>query len=131
MPNPENVIGKGKQFKKGESGNPAGRPRKTVAYINEEMLKAGYTPATTADISNCYLMLINLEMDELTKIVNDKSHPALTRIVGKAILSGKGFDVIEKMLDRSLGKPTQGVDLSGTVSIAKIESPLNWPEEKE
>lgn len=28
MPNPENVIGKGRLFKKGESGNPNGRPKK-------------------------------------------------------------------------------------------------------
>lgn len=27
MPNPENVIGKGNRFKKGESGNPKGRPK--------------------------------------------------------------------------------------------------------
>jgi hypothetical protein len=28
MPNPENVIGKGRRWKKGESGNPKGRPKK-------------------------------------------------------------------------------------------------------
>lgn len=28
MPNPQNVIGKGRRFKKGESGNPNGRPKK-------------------------------------------------------------------------------------------------------
>jgi|688.fasta_scaffold2629636_1 hypothetical protein len=28
MPNPENVIGKGNRWKKGQSGNPKGRPKK-------------------------------------------------------------------------------------------------------
>lgn len=28
MPKPENVIGKGRRWKKGESGNPKGRPKK-------------------------------------------------------------------------------------------------------
>jgi len=27
MPNPENILGKGNRFKKGESGNPKGRPK--------------------------------------------------------------------------------------------------------
>jgi hypothetical protein len=28
MPNPENIVGKGHRWKKGESGNPNGRPKK-------------------------------------------------------------------------------------------------------
>ena len=44
-------------------------------------------------------------------MVRDNSQPALVRIVGKEILSWKGFDVIEKILDRGIGKPTQNVEM--------------------
>lgn len=36
MPNPENVINKGKEFPKGVSGNPKGRPPKTATEFMRE-----------------------------------------------------------------------------------------------
>ena len=102
-----------KPFKKGESGNPKGAPKKTISFVNEEMKAEGYLPATKVDIVGCYLTLINLPLTELTKKVKDDKQPALVRIVGKAILSGKGFEVIEKMLDRGIGKADQKIEHSG------------------
>jgi len=90
-----------------ENINKNGQPRKTVNAVNLEMEAQGYTEATKQDILSCYLRLVNLTMPELEKKVTDKDQPALVRIVGKAILSGKGFDVIEKMLDRGIGRPTE------------------------
>lgn len=52
-------------------------------------------------------------MPDLQKISNDNAEPALVRIVAKAILSGKGFEVIEKMLDRTIQKATQPIDVQG------------------
>ena len=52
------------------------------------------------------MRLIQLTIPELENKVKDGTQPALIRIVGKAILGGKGFDIIEKMLDRSVGKTT-------------------------
>ena len=45
-------------------------------------------------------------------MVKDDSQPAMIRIVGKAILSGKGFDVIEKVLDRGIGRPDNKTDIT-------------------
>ncbi len=45
-------------------------------------------------------------------MVKDEDQPAMIRIVGKAILSGKGFDVIEKVLDRGIGKADNKVDVT-------------------
>jgi hypothetical protein len=46
MPNPENVIGKGNRFKKGQSGNPNGRPKELPGF--KELIKK----IMTADSGN-------------------------------------------------------------------------------
>jgi hypothetical protein len=97
-------------FKKGESGNPKGRPRKLISETIKELEAEGVQQTTTTEIKAVYLMLINLTIPELENRVKDPKQSALVRIVGKAILSGKGFEIIERMLDRTLGKPTQPIE---------------------
>ena len=98
---------------KGETMNPNGRPRKTISAVNVELEASGATEATKQDITSCYLRLIQLSIPELEAKVKDSQQPALVRIVGKAIISGKGFDVIEKVLDRGIGKPVNVTELTG------------------
>lgn len=110
-----NESAKGKGFDKNPQNiNRKGQPRKTISSVNLELEALGITEATTNDIKSCYLRLINLDLVELKKKSEDNSQPAMIRIVGKAILSGKGFDVIEKMLDRSIGKSEQKINLDVT-----------------
>mgnify|MGYP007001839340 FL=1 len=97
---------------KGETANPNGRPRKTINSVNKELEEQGIKPATANEIKDIYLRLINMEMAELKKLVEDLKQPALIRIVGKKILSDKGFDIIDKMLDRAIGKAQQAVDVT-------------------
>jgi hypothetical protein len=52
---------------------------------------------------------------KLKEMVNDKTKPMLIRILVKNMLWWKGFDIIEKMLDRWIGKATQ-----------KIEQEVKW-----
>ena len=92
--------------------NRKGAPRKTISSVNIELEELGVKEATPNDIKSCYLRLINLDLNELKKMVGDEKQPAMIRIVGKSILSGKGFDVIEKMLDRSIGKSHSSVDIT-------------------
>jgi hypothetical protein len=108
MPNPENI--EPHKFKKGQSGNPNGRPKKLIGTINHDLEKCGYKEATKEEITSCYLRLLNTDIPEIERMIKDKHQPALIRIVGKAILSGKGFDVIEKVLDRGIGKANQSID---------------------
>ena len=97
---------------KGETANPNGRPRKTINSVNKELEEQGIKPATANEIKDIYLRLINMEMAELKKLVEDLKQPALIRIVGKKILSDKGFDIIDKMLDRAIGRAQQAVDVT-------------------
>jgi hypothetical protein len=74
MPNPENIIGKGNRFKKGESGNPAGRPpvmpdlNKLLAKVlgaerikdktaAEEVLQSLYNEAKAGNVQAIKLLL--------------------------------------------------------------------------
>jgi hypothetical protein len=89
--------------------NKKGRPRKLISETINELKESGVAETTTAEIKAVYLMLVNLTIPELEERVKDSKQSALVRIVGKAILSGKGFEIIEKMLDRTLGKPQQEI----------------------
>ena len=89
-----------------------GRPRKMIADVIAELEKQGIKAATKPDNQDIYMRMINVEIPELEQIVKDTTQPVLVRIVGKNILSGKGFDIIEKMLDRSIGKAEQKTDIT-------------------
>lgn len=105
--NPDKIKGKGFD-KRPQNINKTGANRKTISSVNSELEKIGATEASKKDITSCYLRLVQLTIPELETIVKDAKQPALIRIVGKAILSGKGFDIIERMMDRSIGRP--GID---------------------
>ena len=108
----ENIVGKGFD-KRPENINRTGANRRLISTVNDELEAKGVTAATKGQITDCYLKLINLTMPDLQKIANDNAEPALVRIVAKAILSGKGFEVIEKMLDRTIQKAVQPVEVQG------------------
>ena len=101
--------------------NRKGRPRKMIADVIAELEKQGIKAATKSDILDIYMRLINMEIQELEQIVKDTTQPVLVRIVGKNILSGKGFDTIEKMLDRSIGKAEQKTDITTGGSPLNID----------
>jgi hypothetical protein len=110
MPNPENI--EAHKFDKGHSGNPKGRPRKLISETIIELENEGVKETSINEIKGCYLRLVNLSIPELTLLAKNEKQSALVRIVSKAILGGKGFEIIEKILDRSIGKPNQFVDLT-------------------
>jgi len=110
----------GTTFKKWKSWNPNGRPKKGISYVNEQLSKEGYKPATRQDIEANYMSMIQLPLSKLKEFWEDNNKPMLIRIIAKSMLSGKGFDVIEKMLDRGIGKAKQSIDsnVSGSLTLA-------------
>ena len=50
--------------------------------------------------------MLQLDESTLKEYITKKDIPMLVRILAKAMLSGKGFEIVEKMLDRSIGRPT-------------------------
>jgi len=120
MPKPENIVGKGFD-KRPENINRSGANRKTISSVNNDLEKEGYKEASKQDITSCYLRLIQIPITELKNMAQDDSPlPSMIRIVAKSILSGKGFDVIEKILDRGIGKAANSIDV--TTLGEKIEA---------
>jgi hypothetical protein len=108
--NPKSLIGKGFD-KNPQNINKTGANRKTIAVVNIELESQGYTAANQKDIIDCYMRLVNIDIPQLSIMINDATQPAMVRIVGKSIVSGKGFDVIETMLNRGIGKAVNNVDV--------------------
>lgn len=102
-------------FKKGQSGNPKGRPKKLVSHINAELANEGYTPVQNANITAAYLTIIQLPIDEIKEIANPnkkKDFPFLYKLVAKELIGKRGSEMLERLLDRSFGKSTQRTDIT-------------------
>jgi hypothetical protein len=72
-----------------------------------------------------YMQMLQLEEQELKAMSEGQDRPMLIRILAKNMLWGKSFDIIEKMLDRGIGKAIQKSELTGAnwwpVEIKKVE----------
>ena len=108
--NPKGNPSSLKPFKKGQSGNPAGPPKKTVRALLDEMKAAGYEPVKAVDITATIEYLLSLDRDELVAISKDPTRPIVMQVTAKEILDGKkGFAAIQTLLDRAHGRATQKV----------------------
>lgn len=95
------------KWPKGKSGNPKGRKPKTFAGIAKQWQREGYDQVTKEDIREAYQRMLVLDEKKLRVIVADLKQPMTLRIVARSLLAGKGFDVLERILDRTHGKSTE------------------------
>lgn len=93
--------------------NRKGRPRRLVSSIIQDLKEKGIVQVKAIDIVEAFEMLFNLESKEIAEIANNDSNPYFIRRVAKEMLSGKGFDIIERMIDRVHGKPKQATEITG------------------
>lgn len=98
-------------IEKGDTTN-GGRPPKLLSTITAELKAKGYERATANQVADAFETLMNVPQDELATMVKDEKAPMSLRIVGKAMLTAKGWEVLQAMLDRTHGKSKQSVDLN-------------------
>jgi len=72
----------------------------------------GCERVSRSQIIETYEVLLWLSEEDLRKIVNEKGYAMMLRIVAKKMLSDKGDEMLEKMLDRAHGKATQREETS-------------------
>ena len=93
--------------------NRKGRPRRLVSSIIQDLKEKGIVQVKATDIIEAFEMLFNLESKEIAEIANNDKNPYFIRRVAKEMLSGKGFDIIERMIDRVHGRPKQATEITG------------------
>ena len=109
MPNPENI--KKYEFKKGESGNPEGRPRKSFATINAELKAKGVVPLTKSALIDAYTLVFNTDEEELKKIASNKETPYGLRLIIGELNSGKTRSkALADYRDYMFGRAKESVD---------------------
>lgn len=125
MPNKENLIPH--RFKKGQSGNPIGRPKKFVTLIKDQ----GYKQCEITDIC---LTLLACNVDELKEVCNDHDTPLLEKTIAAALLEGlrkKSLLNLDLILNRAVGKPKETQEVKAElnvkafkVAVVKVDTPF-------
>ena len=81
-----------------------------LSTIVAELRAKGYERATAGTVADAFETLLNVPEDVLKTMVGDPKAPMSVRIVGKAMLTAKGWEVLQAMLDRAHGKAKQSLD---------------------
>jgi hypothetical protein len=94
------------EFKKGESGNPNGRPKKYVSALKQQ----GYK---NSEINDCILVMISMDLDELKEVWQNPRATILEKTIANALrksLEKGSLYSIEVLLSRAVGKPKESID---------------------
>lgn len=116
----------GKKFKKGESGNPNGRPRKSFASINAELKEKGILPLSKTDLIDAYATIFNSDEETLKKIAADKNTPYAMKIIILELNDKKTrAKAMQDYRDYSFGRAKESIDMQH-----KMEQPLFGKDSK-
>lgn len=113
------MPGKGQikpRWKKGQSGNPNGRPKRVFSTIIAEMKDRGIEPATPSNVSDIFQYLLALPLSDVMDIAGNPKEendlPAIMRLAAKELLGKRGLEIMKEMLDRANGKAKSNVDVT-------------------
>ena len=107
-------------WKKGESGNPKGRPRSRVAEFRVKIMgKAGakkFYGISATEVTEWYEFLITADISELKALAAEETTPALAKTYARAIITDMNAGkttTIDKISEKLYGKAIQRVEHTG------------------
>ena len=100
-----------KSWKKGQSGNPKGRPKKRYSEHIADIKAKGYQPPTRSEYFEMVGLLLAMEEDDLKEFAQDKKRPHWVRLI---IIDMNSKNTRQKMMsdyrDWLFGKAKQEVE---------------------
>lgn len=109
-------------WKKGQSGNPNGRPKKIETIISEVFLSEQNLKLSKSQVQDIIKVILSKTRNELTDLANDDSLPFWIALIAKKAKRDfeKGsIHILDVLFDRVYGKPKEEVDTN--INIVKFE----------
>lgn len=100
-------------YVKGQSGNPAGRPKKYVSLLRD----AGYK---LSEINDTIQVMMAMNLDELKSVFDNPKATILEKTIANAMrksLSKGSLYSLETLLTRVYGKPKEQMDITSDNKI--------------
>lgn len=97
------------QWKKGQSGNPKGRPPTLASKVSHKLELMGYEKVGKRDVDSAFRLLLNVPKGQLDKIAKGEGDyadwPMIFRITAAELSNPKSrLYAMNLFLDRTLGK---------------------------
>jgi hypothetical protein len=109
-------------WKKGQSGNPNGRPKSMETIISEYFLDEKNMKLTKSQVQDIIKVILSKNRNDLTDLANNEELPFWIALIAKKAKRDfeKGsIHILDVLFDRVYGKPKEEVDTN--INITRFE----------
>jgi hypothetical protein len=115
------------RFKKGQSGNPAGRPKNRVPEAMAKIIGKGrakkFYSLTELEINMWESNILTMNLSQIQLLAKWEDAPAYAKGLAISILydlKNGSTKTLDKLRDRQFGKPSNKIEMTGEMSFANF-----------